>query len=346
MALWTDLVDPATLTGYARASLADYEARKGTLAQWLPNRTVSDIVARFVAGQSGLVNVAAFRAFDAEIEIGKGQGVKRVTLDLPALGQNIPISELDQLRSRNASEDAQLRAITRTTDVVVRAVADAIERMRGIVLTTGKATISQSNFVSDDDFGRDAGHTVTLSGGALWSAPTTSDPLANLQAWSDTYTDTNGEGPGSILMSRKAFRQMSANAAFKTQLVNGASRTATEADTRAILEGAGLPPVYLYDRRVSVAGTPTKVIADDRVLLLPAAVDVNDSEGSDLGGTFWGQTLTSQAAEWEIPDADQPGIVAGVYRGEKPPMIAEVISDAIGLPVLANANLSFAAKVF
>jgi hypothetical protein len=32
MALWTDVIDPATLTGYARASLEDYEARKGTLA--------------------------------------------------------------------------------------------------------------------------------------------------------------------------------------------------------------------------------------------------------------------------------------------------------------------------
>ena len=31
---------------------------------------------------------------------------------------------------------------------------------------------------------------------------------------------------------------------------------------------------------------------------------------------------------------------------EQPPMTAEVVSDAIGLPVLANANLSMAVKVF
>jgi hypothetical protein len=34
-----------------------------------------------------------------------------------------------------------------------------------------------------------------------------------------------------------------------------------------------------------------------------------------------------------------------VYRNEKPPVIAEVISDAIALPVLANASLSISAKV-
>ena len=46
MALWTDIIDPATLTGYARAALADYEASKGTLARWLPNRFVPSTAAR------------------------------------------------------------------------------------------------------------------------------------------------------------------------------------------------------------------------------------------------------------------------------------------------------------
>ena len=43
MALWTDVVEPAELTGYARQTLEDYEAQKGSLARWLPNRTVADI---------------------------------------------------------------------------------------------------------------------------------------------------------------------------------------------------------------------------------------------------------------------------------------------------------------
>ena len=54
MGLWTDLITPAELTGYARAALEDYERSKGTLARWLPNDTVPDIVARFVTGAAGL----------------------------------------------------------------------------------------------------------------------------------------------------------------------------------------------------------------------------------------------------------------------------------------------------
>lgn len=154
MALWTDIVDPAYLTGYARESLAAQEARKGTLAQFLPNRDVFDTVVRFVKGQAGLVEEAKFRAYDAEPEIGRAAGGRRVTLELPALGQNIPVSEYTQLRTRGASDEAVQVSIERTTERVVQAVADRIERLRGTVLVTGKATIDQDNFKSEDDFGR------------------------------------------------------------------------------------------------------------------------------------------------------------------------------------------------
>lgn len=341
MALWTDIIDPATLTGYARASLADYEARRGTLARWLPNREVPDISVRFVAGSAGLVDIADFRAFDAEPTIGKGPAGKRITLELPALGQNIPVSEYNQLRARNAnlSDETALSTIRRTTDVVVRAVSDAIERLRGTVLQTGKATVT--GFM-DDDFGRAAGHTVTA--GALWSVVGT-DALGDLTTWSDTYRDANGDSPGAIVMSTRVLRAMANLTQFKTQMLNSASRPATVLNVQDTVQAAGLPTIYVYDRRVSVAGVSTKVLADDRVLLLPAPVDTDDWQGTDLGATFWGQTLTSSAPGWGIEESEQPGLVTGVYRGEKPPMIAEVVSDAIALPVLANANLTFASDV-
>lgn len=342
MALWTDIIDPATLTGYARQALADYEASKGTLARWLPNRMVPSINARFVKGATGLVDVAKFRAYDAEPKIGKRQPGKRVTLELPALGQNIPVTEYEQLRADGAApSDAQiLNAILATTSTVVRAVADAQERMRGIVLVTGKATIAELG--ADDDFGRAAGHTVTAP--ALWSVAGT-DALAQMQGWVDTYTDANGEAPGAIVTSRRAVRSLATLTQMATQLSNGSSRPATIQDVNDTLQANDLPPIYIYDRRVSVDGVTTRVIADDRVLLLPAPVDVDDAEGTDLGATFWGRTLTSLEANWDIADVDRPGIVTGVYRGEQPPMIAEVMADAIGMPVLANANLSFVADV-
>lgn len=342
--LWTDIIDPADLTGYARASLEEYEASRGTLARWLPNRMVNDIIARFVKGSTGLVNVAQFRAYDAEPEVGKRRPKNRVILELPALGQDIPVTEYEQLRLRGGdlNDELALATIQDATDTVVRAVADAIERMRGIVLATGKATIDQENFQSDDDFGRPAEHDVVADDD--WSDPAVSR-LEFLQAIVDTYIDTTGSEPGAIVMGNRVFRALGQGDEFATQLLNGAQRPATEQQVRDTISGAGFPEIVKYDRRVSVDDVTTRVLPDNLLLLLPAPVDPSDYQGTDLGATFWGRTLTSTDADWGIEDSEQPGLVAGVYRNEKPPMGVEVISDAIGLPVLANADRSLAAQV-
>jgi hypothetical protein len=336
MPLWTDVVDPATLTGYVRRSLEEYEQARGTLARFLPNREVADIVVRFFAGEAGLVEEAQFRAYDAEIKKGARPPRKRTILELPAVGQEIPVTEYEQLRTRNAP-DAQIEAsILSTARQVVQAVADRVERLRGLVLATGKATIPELG--ADDAFGRKAEHDVTA--GSLWATAGV-DRLAYLEALRQIYLDTNGVEPGAILMSSKVFTALAAGDQFRVQLNNGASRTATETDVRGIVTGAGLPDIVKYDRRTKSG----KVLDDTKLILLPAPVETDAWQDTELGATFWGQTLTSTDERYGIEESEQPGIVAGVYRGEKPPMIAEVISDAIALPVLANANLSLAAKV-
>src|SRR5688500_10774309 len=153
MALWLDVIDPATLTGYARAALRDYETRRGSLARWLPNRMVADIAVRFVQGQFGLQDVANFRAYDAQIEIGRRPTGKRVTVELPALGQDLPVTEYEQLRAvaGNANDAQALVSIQSVTRQAAQAVADRMELQRAIVLDTGINTITQSNFTAADD---------------------------------------------------------------------------------------------------------------------------------------------------------------------------------------------------
>lgn len=332
MALWTDIIDPATLTGYVREALSDIEARKGNLSRFLPNRDVADITVRFRKGSAGLVAEAEFRAYDAEPTIGAKQPGQRVVLELPAIGRNIPVSEYEQLRSRGASDETVLNAILGVARQVAQAISDRMERLRGTVLSTGVATIPEIG--AADSFGRVAGHTVTAA--TLWSANTTVSRLTDLQTWSDTYEATNGVAPGVILMSRRVARVMAQGDEFKTSLVGGGSRPATVGELAATIEGAGLPPIEIYNRRTASG----LVLPDNELLLLPEPVEPDAWEQTELGATFWGQTLSSTEADWGIEEADQPGVVVGVYRNEKPPMIAEVVSDAIGMPVLANANLS------
>ncbi len=336
MALWTDIIDPATLTGYARASLEDYERSQGTLARWLPNREVADISVRFVQGRHGLVPEASYRAYDAEPKVGGQEPGKRVILELPALSETIPVSEYDQLRNRNASDETIERSILSTTRRVVRAIADRAERLRGIVINTGVATIPE--LASADNFGRSPSHDVVAP--QLWTDPD-ADRIGFLEDLVEVYEDSNGAEPGALLMTRRVFNALRAGTQFRTVLVGGGTQPATDEGVRSVISGAGLPPIEIFNRR-TFSG---RVLDDSKLFLLPAPVDTDDWQGTELGATFWGQTLTSTDERYGIEDAEQPGIVAGVYRGEKPPLIAEVSGDSINLPVLANADLSLAATV-
>lgn len=338
MTLWTEHVDPATLTGYARESMADIERAKGSLSAFLPNRVVPDTDVRLMVGRSGLVDEARFRAYDAEIEVGRGPEGKRKTIELPAIGQNIPISEYNQLRGRNADAQLVQEMILRTADLVAQSVSETIERMRGEVLVSGKATINQNNFQSEDDFERNPDLSPTAP--KLWNE-SDADPIGDLRLWRDLYEDVNGQPAGAMIMSREVLSALSNAAQFQITTAGGGSRPATEDDVAAILAANGLPPVTVYTRRTKRG----PVIPKDRLLLLPAPVGEDDWASTDLGATFWGQTLTSEDGNWGISEIDRPGIVLGAYRSEKPPMVAEIISDAISLPVLAHADLSLAAKV-
>lgn len=337
MALWTDAIEPAELTGYARASLQAREDANGTLEDYLPNTTVDDIYVKFQEGENGLQEAAEFRAFDAEPSIARQAQGKTHTIELPALGQKQPVSEYRALRMRNAGDEMYRKHILKVTDQIVRAIADRMEMLRGTVLFQGKAIVDQHNFQINDDFGRPANHNVTA--GTLWSDPTVSR-LDDLLAWSEVYSDTNGVAPGRILLSTRAFSALRSGEEFVNPQTG---RQMAREDINSLLIDEGLPTIRIYDRKIRpYGGNPTRVTPDDHILLLP-------SEGADglseLGATYWGTTLTATELEWGIADDEQAGIVAGVVKSDNVPVIAEVVADAIGMPVLGNAALTLKAKV-
>lgn len=348
MTLWTDVITPAALTGYARQALADRERAKGTLARWLPNRTVPDITARFVAGSNGLIDAAEYRAYDAEASIGERPTGKRVTIDLPPIGRKDLITEYEQLRLRGGGTvdpEVVLRTITRQAALTAGSIGDKAEIMRGKVIDTGIAAIEENGMVVSADFGRSVGFNVTA--GTLWSAGGAT-PLTNLRVWRDAYVDENGEEPGAIVTSRRVLNALMASTEFKGLATNAGGTTppslVTEDYVQQVLSSYGLPPITLFDRKARVAGSTVRILPDNRLYLLPAATDPDNAEGTDLGGTFWGTTLESAEPNYAIAEADRPGIVVGTYKTEDP-IGTWVHGAAISLPVLANANLSMRAEV-
>jgi hypothetical protein len=340
MYLFTDYVEPVELTGYARAAFADLQVNQFTLSRFLPNNTIDDLDYRFTAGGEGLVEAATFRAYDTPSPFGERPGKRRVSGELPPISRQIRLGEYERLRSRRAA-DADVREVLERDAVrMVRAISARMELARGQALVTGKVTINENGVVAEADFGRAGGNTVSTADS--WANVASADVLTEYVAWVDAYVTLNGSRPEVALTSTKVSRLMQRNAEIINAVAGSAAgRTRVNAaELNALLQSENLPRIETYDAQVNVGGVATRVIADDKFILLPGP---GTEDGSDLGATLWGTTAESLEPEYGL-SGDEAGVVAGVYKQPNP---VNLFTNAagIGLPVLANPNLSFVADV-
>ena len=339
--LYTETITPAELTGFARAAQEDIEAKQGTLARWLPNTAVNDVVVRTVVGKNGAGQLAQYRSFDAETPIGSGGQAERKIFELLPLGLKERIGEYDQLRARgNDGAAIALGGIEAATVRTVRAISDRLEVARGQALETGALSINENGLVQTPSFGRPAGNTVTAA--VLWDAASGTKILEDLLTWVDAYSDANdGEAPGALVMSRKVLNVMLRDPAVRALVATAAgSPQIVSVDVlNATLSAHSLPPIYIYDRKVKGQRTTS----DKKVFLLPA--EVAPTGGSNiLGATFFGPTLEADEPEYGIGAGEQPGIAVGAYK-TKDPIGLWVHSNAIALPILVNPVASMVATV-
>jgi hypothetical protein len=333
-----DLITPAELTGYARAALADRPINALQLSAILPHRQVNDLNYRFTRGGGGLAAAASFRAYDAEPRFGKREGISRVSGELPAIGQQYVLGEYDSLRLRNANEEIR-NLLLRDAARIARAIDTRFEFARGQALVEGKVTLNEDGVMAEVDFGRSAAHSVAP--GTLWSNLASSTPIDDLQAWRDVYVDTNGQPPGVMQTSTRVVNYLVRNAQVRSMVLPVGS-TVTQvrrSDLEAVLTDFGLPSLRVFDARaIDQAGVSRRVIEDDKVLFLP-------SDGVELGGTLWGTTLEAQEAQYGIAPADHPGVVVGAFKQSTTPIRVFTIGAAIGIPILADPDLSMVADV-
>lgn len=334
MALNTQYVEPATLTGYVRRGIEN--AQEGSLARFLPNDEVLNTSVRFTVGENGLVPEAEARDFDAEPTPAGGEKVSRKTVDLIAISRRVPVPESEKLIARMGGDTAIRNLILKTTNSVIKSIVDRAERMRGQLLETGQVVIDQPNFGLTNDFGRDPELTAALSN---LLTETGSDAIGQLLDIVDIMVDKTGVQPGTFLGSQKVVSAFLRHATFAPKTESGATRPATLADVNAVLADTGLPTLESYNRR-TYSG---RVLSEDRLFILPSSGDVNGD--SELGGSIWGITESSFKPEFGLADVQIPGAVAGVWDNEGTAGSTIVDADSTFMPILKNANLSAAIKV-
>jgi hypothetical protein len=343
MLLNSEYYTPATLSTYARAAAMDLAVNKFTLNQWLPNKNIDDLTYRFVRGGDSLIEAATYRSYDAESSIAGRPGVTRVSGELPPISRKIVLGEYDRLRQR-ANPDSSIRdAILSDAERVTRQILARLEVARGDALVNGEVTINEDGVVATVDFGRDS--TMEVTAGTLWSTTASADPISDLQTWTQAYVDRNGEPPGVLLTSTRVRGLLLQNAAIRTMAgnINGVPTLVSPDTLNQVLSSYDLPRLVTYDARYAIAGVSTRVVDDHFALLLPAPVDANSPDGTDLGATFYGTTAESLDPSFGL-SGQEAGLAVGTYRKEDP-ISLWTKAAAIALPVLATPDLAMRAIV-
>ena len=338
MLIW-DGIDPVELTGFVRAGLADRPQNQFELERWLPNEPVVDLEYRFSAGGQGLLDAATFRSFDAEAPIGSRPSTVRKSGELPPISRKIRLGEYDRLRVRNANDEIR-NCVFNDAARMMSQIRARLELARGEALHSGQVVLNENGVIATISFGRSGSHSVTA--GTPWSTVATATPLTNELAWIDTYVTTNGVRPGVAVTSSTVMSYLMQNAEYRALVGrNGfVPSRVSQTDVNDIRNDFGLPPLFVYDAQVRVAGAATRVIPVDKFLYLPAA---GSAEGAELGATLYG--VTAEALELDgLAGSDEAGITAVAMKSFDPVSIWTKAA-AIALPVVANPDLTFVADV-
>ncbi|RBP66432.1 major capsid protein E [Brevibacterium sanguinis] len=325
MALWDDIIKPATLTVFAREIVDRYDG-DGLLADIFPNVGVDDVVFEWNQGER-LNEVAEYRAFDTETPIGDQAGEGTRIAKLAPVGLKKLFGEYEQIRksARNSPETVQAAAERKAAEVA-KATVNRVALLRGEALATGRLAINENEFKQTVDFGRRADFTVTAANPWGGASP---DPLSDIEQWVTAYSDANGEAPDRLIMSRKA--AVALTKAIYAGLTNPGP-VFTQSNASEILVGNGFPPITVNDRQF--AG---RRLIPDNVAVLAST--------NGAGATPWGTTVEATDPRYKMPaNVELPGLVVGAYDQDDP-NVKWIRANAIALPILGNPDLTLAATV-
>jgi hypothetical protein len=328
MALIYDLVDPQELQGFVRAQVFPNLELLNTV---LPSRAIDDLEYRFTQGDSFLQDVAQYRAFDAEAPLGTRPGLSRVSGELPPISKKMRLGEeqrlrLRQLQGATGNAAALVDQIFADAANLARSVASRLEMACGDALVNGKVTIAENGVAAVVDYGYTAGQKPTRA--TVWTDPA-ADIIGELTTWIEAYADRNGGvRPATILTSPAVRNAMLRNTAMRNYFGRGTNSPTvmTRSQLEQVTQDYDLPPVRLYDTRLPVGGVSTRVIPQDRVLLLPA---------QQVGATFSGTTAEAiELAGARAISNDQIAGMTAVVEKTFDPVSTWTKVSAIALPVL------------
>jgi hypothetical protein len=342
--LLADVVAPRDLVGYVRGLAFEANLNPFGLSQFLPDKNLDTTEFKFTRGMLTDEDSATFRAWDTEAPIARRQGFTQVTGSIPPLSRKIPLGEETALKLRallGGDVSDLARRIYDDAAKMTRAIIVRLERARGEALEFASITLNENGVAGTVTFGRDSAMLVTAS--PLWSSTTTADPVLDMTNWIESvYVPKNGVRPGAALISQSIAGYLIRNDKIRVQVgsLTGAPSVITNTAVRSVFDSFDLPPLFIYRGKARIsAASQVNILSPNKVIFLPPS-------GEPLGNTFLG--VTAEAVELVgrgfLTQGQASGITAVSYA-EPDPVATWTKAAAVGLPVLANPDLTMVATV-
>jgi len=260
-------------------------------------------------------HLARYRHPDAKSKQEKLKAIKHIDVTLPhiKMSKMLPESIFKALRTPGTDHQAYgKQAIVEELEGLDILAENAMEKARWDCLQTGIVSQTASGDVDDVgfsiDFGIDGNHTPTLTGGNLWSAPTTCDPITNIIAWRKTFAENSGVEAKYAFCSTTVMGYLIAADAMQSMM---GDRMKDAIFTTGALPGvAGLEKIIVYDGGyVPEGGSFTPYLGVDKVVLW------SGNPHKEYVGVFNDRKATAPgkfSKAWEDEDPSGTHILLGV----------------------------------
>lgn len=266
---------------------------------FFPSKKKAGLTLAWLNGEKGLPITLMPSAFDAKATFRDRVGFSEVKASMPFFREGYHIDETDRqllMEYENSSSPYAVEILQRMFDDTSALIEGAMivpERMAmqllfpegGSLGITIRANGVNYTYNYDTDGSWKTSNYTALTGGDLWSAPTTADPIKTLQKAKDAIREKTGVEVVNAIMNTATFNDMTAAASVKNRFltVSGASTvyvTPSELGT-AVSAATGLNFV-LYDKLYrDESKNSHKFVPDGYVALVPAG---------PLGSMWYGTT--------------------------------------------------------
>ncbi|MEU6925451.1 major capsid protein [Streptomyces sp. NPDC046631] len=331
------------LTVFARAM--DTPANYRLTQEVLPEKQIQGVRFRTTSAKRR-VNAAKFRAYDAPTAMAKRQAERVVNEGmLPALGQTLAVSEMDQiLLDVGHGKDTQEYIDLLYSDVErhVESIKTAQELAAGQLLAYGSVNLPGLGL--DVDWNVPSANMPSAA--VLWDDPDAT-PLTDERAWIDFLVDDGAPAPREVITSRRARALLASNAEYRaayygSSTIGAPTATLAPNEVDTVRARYGLPPIVTYDVQVWNDDQYVRVLPDNKWIMVPS-IPASEWAQTQYGVTRESMKFTS-GTNPALTREEAPGIVV-VTKVDDNPVQIYTRGAAIGMPVLYVPDIHISATV-